>query len=82
MVAIVAHQADALVFPATFVRDKFERYVGPPTVQLQRDQTAGLFRTPARQAELHPLRETARLKLGIPAEAHVISTWSGERRPP
>jgi O-antigen biosynthesis protein len=68
---IVARQADAAVFPATFVRDKFAEYVGPITVQsVIRPQ--GLFRTPAQQSDLPRLRETARHQLGIPIEAWVV----------
>lgn len=69
--AILACEADAAVFPATFVRDKFVGYAGPVTGRsVIRPQ--GLFRTPAQQADVPRLRETGRRQLGIPVEAHVV----------
>ena len=78
--AIVARQVDVAVFPTTYVRDKFIQFAGPITVHsVVRPQ--GLFRSPALPTELHGLRETARRRLGIPAEAQVVlGVASGDMR--
>jgi glycosyltransferase involved in cell wall biosynthesis len=75
-----ARCADVMVFPSTYVREKFHGFVGPVAGD-EVIQPQGLFNAPAAPEDQSRLREAARHQLGIPADAPVVvGVASGDLR--